>query len=98
MNGFEESAEQRVSSAAALEAAHTASALFHALHFHLQVARCRHALFREVTGDDQQMIVQAHVNKKRNESRTNRNQLQRNGAHMIYRCQSPLQAKPCASL
>jgi hypothetical protein len=37
MNGFEESAEQRVSSAAALEAAHTASALFHALHFHLQL-------------------------------------------------------------
>lgn len=35
MNGFIERAEQRVSSAAALEAAYTASALSHALHFHL---------------------------------------------------------------
>ena len=35
MNGFIQRAEQRVSSAAALEAAYTASALLHALHFHL---------------------------------------------------------------
>jgi hypothetical protein len=35
MNGFVERAEHRVSSAAALEAAYTASALSHALHLHL---------------------------------------------------------------